>query len=92
MPTDLTPVLASLFEGPGQPPVSQRNLFAALWMQGDVPIPVLVKAVERTTVDDLRHQQQVLGPYITRLNRRLKKARLAVRPGRMKGTYCVAAL
>lgn len=92
MPTDLTPAIAALFEGAGQPPVAQRNLFDALWMKGDVPIPVLIKAVDRATGDDLRHQQQVLGPYITRLNRRLKKARLAVRPGRMKGTYCVSTL
>lgn len=92
MPTDLTPVLAALFEGPGQPPVAQRNLFDALWMRGDVPIPVLIKAVDRMTDNDLRHQQQVLGPYVTRLNRRLKKVKLAVRPGRMKGTYCVTPL
>ena len=37
-------------------------------------------------------QQQVLGPFITRLNRRLVKHRLAVKPGERKGTYTLLSI
>jgi hypothetical protein len=94
MTSQLPPSLAHLFEGVGQPPVSQMNLLAALWGNGDVPIPSLYGAVLSTPTpnQEQRHLQQALGPYIIRLNRRLKKARLAVKPGRLKGTYCVSSI
>lgn len=36
---------------------------------------------------DQRYAQQWLGSYFTKLNRRLRKRQLAVRPGRLKHAY-----
>ena len=40
----------------------------------------------------LLRQQQTLGPYIVRLNRRLAKYRLAVKPGALKRTYALVVV
>lgn len=40
----------------------------------------------------LRQAQQYLGPYITKLNRRLREHKQTVKPGRLKGTYVLTSL
>lgn len=62
----------------------QRALYERLQGCGDVSIDELFEAVGGK---DGRHRQSWLGPYITRLNRRLAPHHLAVRPGDLKRTY-----
>lgn len=77
-----------------QLPRQTAALYAALEGKGEVPIVDLFDAIfsdepEVGPRGGNRHAQQWLGPYITRLNRRLKTAGLAVKPGRRKGTYAL---
>lgn len=77
-------------------PESLSRLFARLAVSAgeDVAISDLLQATvgRDPTADEARLQQQLLGPYITRLNRRLHQAGLAVKPGRMKRTYRLVAV
>lgn len=73
MPTDL--------------PERQQQIYDALKGRGDVPITELCTAISAPPLDLTRNHQQWLGPYITRLNRRLAKQKLRVKPGALKGTY-----
>lgn len=66
------------------PPVLSR-IYAALIGEGDVAIDALLHAAQIQAPEKLR--QEYLGPYITRLNRRLKNHGRAVKPGQLKGTY-----
>lgn len=80
-----------LFDNPpehGRPPAAQLALYKALKGMGDVPFHVLLSAAQDAPVaaDDPNVQQR-LGSYITRLNRRLKAAKLQVCLGRLRGTY-----
>lgn len=72
-------------------PEGQARLYARLALQagGDVPIEELYTAVLGRDEPDrpVRNKQQVLGSYITRLNRRLRASDIAVKPGRVKQTY-----
>jgi hypothetical protein len=45
-----------------------------------------------TDVKDVRHQQQRLGSYVTKLNRRLKAHKLVVKPGALKYSYVLKSL
>lgn len=74
-------------------PAQQRVLHDALKSKGDVPIADLFAALFPGADESERvRQQQMLGPYITRLNRRLSKHRQAVKPGDLKGTYRLVIL
>lgn len=42
---------------------------------------------DNATEFDQRLLQQRIGPYIARLNRRLDRYRMVVKPGVLKGTY-----
>lgn len=66
-------------------PERQQKLYDALAGRGDVPISDLCDAIEANLENT--PAQQWLGPYITRLNRRLAKRGLRVKPGALKGTY-----
>ena len=69
-------------------PAQQQTLFASLSGKGDVPFADLYRALYPDgQVEGRAAQQQVLGPFVTRLNRRLAKHRMAVKPGDLKGTY-----
>ena len=58
-----------------------------------VPVADLHKAVYgETEIEDVRHMQQRLGSYVTKLNRRLKGHKLAVKPGDRKYTYALTSL
>ena len=70
-------------------PPKMNVLYCALFGRGDVSISSLAEELG-LGVD--RHPQQALGPYITRLNRRLAKHRMKVEPGRLKKTYRLVAL
>ena len=72
MPTDL--------------PERQQQIYDVLKGRGDVPITELAAAID-SPKQDLAAQQQWLGPYSVRLNRRLAKQKLRVKPGALKGTY-----
>lgn len=73
-------------------PAQQAVLYAALFLKGDVAIETLHEALfsksEKTRVE----QQQALGPYITRMNRRLQRHAMVVKPGTIKGTYTLARI
>jgi len=74
-------------------PAQQRVLYDALKGKGDVPIDAIYAGLGLTgAITDRVTQQQMLGPYITRLNRRLSKHRQAVKPGDLKGTYRLVIL
>jgi hypothetical protein len=76
-----------------QLPAQQRTLYEALKGKGDVAIGDLFCALLPGAEEQERtRQQQMLGPYITRLNRRLSKHRQAVKPGDLKGTYRLVIL
>lgn len=71
-------------------PPKQKALYDALRGQGDVPIRTLYLAVfpDGGTAPD-GQEQMWLGPYISKLNRRIGKHGQAVRPGRLKGSYAL---
>lgn len=62
-----------------------QQLYDALSGRGDVPFATLCEAIDANLGPTA--SQQWLGPYVTRLNRRLVKHGLAVKPGVVKGTY-----
>lgn len=68
-----------------QLPQRLQQLYDSLAGQGDVQIDLLCRAVDANLENT--PGQQWLGPYITRLNRRIKARGLAVKPGALKGTY-----
>lgn len=72
-----------------QLPPKMQALYDVLQPHGqDIPILKIFAALKGDFSDEpQRHIQQHLGPYITRLNRRLAGARQRVEPGKMKGTY-----
>ena len=70
-------------------PPKMNVLYRALFGQGDVGIDELAEGLG---LGADRHPQQALGPYVTRLNRRLAKHKMKVEPGRMKRTYRLVAL
>lgn len=68
------------------------ELYNALDSKGDVDIIEIYETVVGPPPRPLRETQQYLGPYITKLNRRLRGHGLIVKPGRLKGTYCLTSL
>ena len=79
---------SSLPQTPGRFPRQGEALFNALKGQGDVAIADLFHAVyPDRELGEKRDMQARLGPFITRLNRRLKGEKQVVRPGHLKGTY-----
>jgi hypothetical protein len=74
-------------------PPKLGELYRLLDGKGDVDIlEIYTSIVDPREGKPLREAQQYLGPYITKLNRRLREHRKAVKPGRIKGTYCLCAL
>lgn len=70
-------------------PPKMDVLYRTLFGQGDVAWETLADTLG---LGQERHPQQALGPYVTRLNRRLAKHRMKVEPGRMKRTYRLVTL
>lgn len=75
-------------------PASLQKLYDALCgNEFGVGVDTLHSAVYGDTeVEDVRHKQQRLGSYVTKLNRRLKGHKLAVKPGDRKYTYVLTSL
>jgi hypothetical protein len=74
-------------------PAQQAVIYQTLFGRADVAIETLHDTLYPDLKDRTRTQkQQVLGPFITRLNRRLVKHRLAVKPGALKGTYTLLSI
>lgn len=73
-------------------PPRLQDLYDALDGKGDVEIVSIYETVVGPPPRPLRETQQYLGPYITKLNRRLREFGLIVKPGRLKGTYCLTSL
>ena len=60
-------------------------LYDALHDKGDVHVLHLFKSLTGEDSNNVADVYEYLGPYITRLNRKLKKQRVS--PGALKGTY-----
>ncbi len=89
--------MASKAPKPLELPEKLRKLYDFLDGKGDTPIldiyrHVLDREPEPAPLSEYRYAQQALGTHITRLNRRLREYRQAVRPGRIKGTYMLTTL
>lgn len=70
-------------------PPQLSKLFSELFGKGDVPFVHLCTVLG---IKEGRHHQQALGPYVVRLNRRLKLHKMRVEPGQMKKTYRLVVL
>lgn len=71
-------------------PPAQARLFNKLRETGDVEILALFRALkhrEPAAHETRRIQQQQIGVYITRVNRRLAARGLRIAPGERRGTY-----
>lgn len=68
-------------------PKREQDLYDLLAGKGDVAIDDLFRDMGGPEYDESRNRQQWLGPYVTKLNRRLKKLKIKVRPGVARGTY-----
>lgn len=68
-------------------PPKLAELHRFLEGKGDVAILDIYTSVIDPRDKPLREAQQYLGPYITKLNRRLRSHGQRVQPGRIKGTY-----
>lgn len=73
-------------------PPKLKQLHDFLAGKGDVDILEIYTTLFDQRETPLRTAQQYLGPYITKLNRRLREHKKVVRPGRLKGTYCLCKL
>ena len=71
-------------------PRRQQQLYDSLAGRGDVPFTTVAEALEANLENCAAPQW--LGPYVTRLNRRLAKRGLAVKPGVTKGTLRLIVL
>lgn len=86
--------MASAATKPLELPPKLRGLYEFMCAHDgeDVAITAIFGVVIASEVPPSREAQQQLGPYITRLNRRLREHRKAVKPGRLKGTYALVSL
>lgn len=75
-----------------QLPAQQRTIFEALEGKGDVMVETLYLALGLPAIEGRARQQQALGPYITRLNRRIAKHRKAVKAGALRGSYTLKSI
>lgn len=69
-------------------PARTQQLYDLLFGRGDVPVADIYAAMGGPA-DAAYTKAQWLGPYVTRLNRRLKAEGMRVKPGKMKGAYCL---
>lgn len=70
-------------------PPQLQKFYDELFGKGDVPWAHLFKVLGLQEGRDL---QQALGPYVVRINRRLRTQRMRVEPGQMKKTYRLVRL
>lgn len=89
--------MASKAPGPLELPAKLQKLYDFMQGKGDTPILDIYRHLndrepERAQLSEYRYAQQALGTHITRLNRRLREHKQAVRPGRIKGTYVLLSL
>ena len=73
-------------------PAKCAALYALLKSGEERHVINLYQEVVGKETDDQRFAQQVLGSYVTRLNRRIKAQKQRVEPGSRKGTYVLAPL
>lgn len=73
-----------------QLPASLSTLYALLAAGDEVHVMKLYEGVLGKDTNHQRYAQQVLGSYITKLNRRLRSEGKKVVPGGLKGTYVLA--
>jgi hypothetical protein len=67
-------------------------LYARLEGRGDVPIGELCMILGLDPGATSRTTQQVVGPYVVRLNRKLREHDLIVVPGQLKRTYALTRI
>lgn len=70
-------------------PRREQDLYDLLAGKGDVHINDLYLGMGGPDCDDLRRRQQWLGPYTTKLNRRIRNLKMRVRPGEKRDTYAL---
>lgn len=70
-------------------PRREQDLYDLLAGKGEVPIDVLYEGMGGPPCDDPRRRQQWLGPYTTKLNRRIRNLKMRVKPGRLRDTYAL---
>lgn len=75
-----------------QLPPKLAILYAALPPGKDIHVLNIYQTVLGKPINDQRYAQQVLGSYITKLNRRLKGIKQRVEPGSLKATYRLSPL
>lgn len=68
-------------------PPKLATLYGLLENGSEVHVLNLFRHTLGYETEHQRHAQQVMGSYITKLNRRLKTQRKKVEPGTLKGTY-----
>lgn len=73
-------------------PAALQLLFDALKTGKDTPIATIHATLFGSTLEDPRSMQQRVGPYVTRLNRRIRGAKKIVKPGALKGTYVLTSI
>lgn len=73
-------------------PPKLKELHDFLVGKGDVEILEIYRNIVGSEELPLRRAQQYLGPYVTKLNRRLREHRQVVKPGRLKGTYTLTSI
>lgn len=73
-------------------PPKLAQLHNILTGEGEMSIEDIYRAFLNPDGKPLREAQQYLGPYISKLNRRLREHNQAVKPGRLKGTYALVTL
>lgn len=64
-------------------------LLNVLSMKADTGITLLYKMIRDFPARDARHEQQIVGAYISKLNAKLSERKLAVRPGKARRSYRV---
>lgn len=73
-------------------PKQLGRLYAMLERGDDVPIATLCQGLGFEIGANSRSTQQIVGPYVVRLNHKLREHDLVVTPGRLKRTYTLARI
>lgn len=79
----------------GALPPKQQELYAFLHGKGDTAIIDIGRIVAPRHMHDgvtVTEAHQRITYFITRMNRRLRAKNQVVRPGRLKGTYCLTSI
>jgi hypothetical protein len=73
---------------------TQKRIFSTLSASRDVPISIIFRAALRRWPNGStqKEQQQAIGPYLTRLRRKIEPYNWTIKPGVRRGTYRLTKL